>query len=121
MIELVHDKSQIDTLHTSMVSLCFSQTMGAKVATQSHLLTNSRNDLPGLTSPDWLHETIVLGVEEDEVILVTNDFRISCKILFQTIPDTGIDNNFLTFTSFLFLDPKSWFDVLVVIQEMLNL
>ena len=60
---------------------------------------------------DWLHETINLCVEEDDVVLVTDEFRISRKILFQGLSDTSVDHDFLTFASFLFLDPKSWFDV----------
>jgi hypothetical protein len=27
-------------------------------------LANSRDDLPELASPDWFHETFVVGVEE---------------------------------------------------------
>jgi hypothetical protein len=92
----------------------------AKVATQTNLLTNCGNDLLGLTTPDWLYETTIFCIEEDEVILVTNDFRISCKILFQVISDTGIDHDILTFASLLLFDPKSLLDSLTVIQEMLN-
>jgi hypothetical protein len=76
---------------------------------------NIGNDLPGLAPSDRLHETISLGVEENIVVLVTDEFRISRKILFQGLSDTSVDHDFLTFASFLFLDPKSWFDVLVFI------
>jgi hypothetical protein len=100
------------------LTLFFSPGLRTRLA---HLLANSYYDLPGLASLGWLHESIVLGVEENEVVLVSNDFRISYNILFQTIPDTGIDHNFLTFASFLLLDPKSLFNKLKVIQEMVNM
>jgi hypothetical protein len=63
-------------------------------------------DLPCLTTPDRLYETIGLGIEKDEVVLVTDDFRISCKILFEGFIDTVIDHDFLAFTPFPFFDPK---------------
>jgi hypothetical protein len=77
--------------------------------------------LAGLRSPDWLHETIELGVEEDEVVLVLINFRISCKILFEGFLDTVINHDFLTFAALLCFDPKSPLDVLIVIQGMVNL
>jgi len=95
--------------------------MCAKVASQTHLIADCSNDIPGLASPDRFHETIILSIEEDEIVLVTDDFRISSKILFQGIPDTGVDHNFLSFSLLLFFDPKSSFDILMVIQKMLNL
>jgi hypothetical protein len=37
VIKLVHDQSQVDPLHTGMVSPGFSQTVGTEIAWQSHL------------------------------------------------------------------------------------
>jgi hypothetical protein len=48
---------------------------------QAYLLTNGHNDFPGFTTLNRLPETISLSLNEDEVDVVTNDFRISRKIL----------------------------------------
>ena len=104
-----------------MISPSLSQAVCAEVAAQAHELTDGGDDFPGLAMFDRFHETIVLSIEIDEVGWVTDDFRISCKILFQGIPDTGIDHDFLTSVPLLLFDPKSSSDLLLVIQEMLNL
>jgi hypothetical protein len=74
-----------------------------------------------LISSDRLHETIRFCIEEDEVVLVTDDLRISIKNLFHGLPEPGIGHNFPTFTLLLFFDTKSMLDVLLVTQEMVNL
>jgi len=84
-------------------------------------LADSGDDLPGLATFDWFFEMIGFGTEKDEMRMITSDFRICCKILIKGIPDTGIDHDFLTFAPLLFLDPKSSFDILIVVQEMFNL
>ena len=96
-------------MHTGMISPGFSLAVCTEVATQSHLLVNSRNDPPGLASSDWLHETLNLCIEEDKVVFITDKFRMSSKIFLQGLADTGVDHNFLTFAPFLFFDPKSFF------------
>ena len=52
VIKLVHDQRQVHTLHASMVSPGFSQTVRAEVAAQAHLLTDGSDDFPGLATPD---------------------------------------------------------------------
>jgi len=93
----------------------------SEVTTQAYLLTNGHNDLPGLTTLDRLPEIVVLGIKEDEVDLIADDFRINSKILFEGFLDTVINHDFLPFAALLFFDPKSPLDMLIVIQEMVNL
>ena len=121
MIELVHDQRQIHALHSSVIAPGLTQAMCAEVTTQPHLFANGRDDLPGLATPDRLQKTVVLSIEEDEVVLVTDNFRVCCNLLIQCILDTVINHDFLTFATLLFFDPKSPLDVLIVIQEMVNL
>jgi hypothetical protein len=85
------------------------------------LLKDDSNDFPGLAASDWLHETVILGIEKDEMGMITSNFRIGSQILFEGFLDPGIDHDFLTFAPLLLLDPKLSLDMLIVIQEMLNL
>ena len=85
MIELVHDQRQVHTLHMSVISSSLSQTVGAEIAAQSHLFTDSGDDLPGLATPDWFFEMTSFGVEKDEMVAVIRDSWLRNKVFVQSI------------------------------------
>lgn len=101
MFEPVHDKSKILALNTCVIPPGFSQALCTGVATRYHPLTNIRNDLPCLTPPDWPSKTTAFLIVENEVVLITDDFRICRKLIFQGLSDTGVNHDFRTFASFL--------------------
>ncbi len=51
-------------------------------AAQAHLLTDSGDDFPGLTSSDRLHQIVGFGIEKGEVVMIASDLRIYCKLFF---------------------------------------
>ena len=51
-------------------------------AAQAHLLTDSGDDFPGLTSSDRSHQIVGFGIEKGEVVMIASDLRIYCKIFF---------------------------------------
>jgi len=51
-------------------------------AAQAHLLTDSGDDFPGLTSSDRSYQIVGFGIEKGEVVMIASDLRIYCKIFF---------------------------------------
>ena len=48
MVELVHDQRQIHTLQTGMIPPGLSQTVSAEVSSQTNLLADGSDELPGI-------------------------------------------------------------------------
>ena len=93
--------------HAGMNPPGLSQTVCTEVAVQSHLMTDSSNDLPGLTSLDRL---VGLCVEDKRVFPPVCYIRIFLQIFTEGFSNALIDGNFMSLASLLFLDPKSAFD-----------
>ena len=77
MVELVHDQRQIYTLQTGMVSPGFSQAVGAKVSSQSDLIADGSDELPGLTTANGFRKILLFCVEEKEMMGITGYLGIS--------------------------------------------
>ena len=121
MIELVHNKRQVHSLHTSVISPGFPQTMGAVISTQPNLIADRNDELPGLTSLDGFGETICLGVEKHEVIWFFSNTMIGFQIFTECLSNALVDDNLMPLVAFLLLDPKALPDMSLVVYKIRNL
>ena len=87
MVELVHNKRQVHSLHAGVISPGFPQTMGAVISPQPNLITDRNDEFPGLTSLDGFGETICLGVEKHEVIGFFSNTMIGFQIFTECLPN----------------------------------
>jgi len=94
--------------------------VSAIIASQPNIMADRNDKLPGLSSLDGLGIGVHLGVEENEVLEVINNTRIRCQIFFKRFSDALIDHHFMSFFSFLFLDPEAPLEASLVIQKMAN-
>jgi hypothetical protein len=63
-----------------MVTPGLSQAMGAEVPSQTNLIANGGDKLPGLPTPNRNSETIGIGVEEKEMQGIICDIGVRRKI-----------------------------------------
>lgn len=118
VIELVHDKRQVHSLHAGVISPGFPQAVGTVITSQSNTMANRNDEFPGLSSLDWFGVGIRLGVEEHGVLGVIGNTRVSCQIFFKRFSDTLVDHYFVSFVPFLFVNPEALFVTPLVIQKM---
>jgi hypothetical protein len=103
-----------------MITPSLSQTVGAIVAFQPNIMADSSDELPSLSSMDWLPIIVSFAIKEKEVIWVVCDIVIGCQILCQDFFDTIIYNNLVAFSMLLLFDPKAALDTPLVVQEIAN-
>jgi hypothetical protein len=99
--------AQIHTLHPGVITPRLPQGVGAKVAPQPNVPTDSSNELPGLAAPDGFAEAAGSGVEEDEVIGVTRDGGVGGQVFPQRLPDAVIKDDLLALAAFFLAQPKA--------------
>ena len=121
MVKLVHNKSQIHSLHTGVISPGFPQGMGTVISSQPNIITDRNDELPGLPASNGFSEITRFGVEEKEMLGITGDIGVNRKILPEYFPDTGIDKDIVAFAPFLLFDSETLFDGLSIIHEMTDL
>jgi hypothetical protein len=112
MVELVHNKRQVHSLHAGVISPGFPQTMGAVISPQPNIIADRTDELPGLTSLDRFRVAIRLGVEKYEVFGVIGNALVGCQIFVERLADALIDDNFMALVALLLFDPKPLFDPL---------
>jgi hypothetical protein len=109
VIELVHNKRQIHSLHAGVIPQDFPQAMSAEVAGQSNITADINDELPSLPSIDGSRLAIHFGVKEHKVLRVLSNTRICLQIFFENFLGALIDHHFVTFVPFLFVNPEATF------------
>ena len=106
MVELVHHKRQIHSVHAGVISPSFPQAMGAVISSQPNIMADRGDELPGLTSLDGFGVAIRLGVEKNEVFGILRNAMVSFQIPIDCLPNAPVDDNFMWLVAFLLFDPK---------------
>jgi len=109
MIEFVHNKRQVHSLHAGVIPPGFPQAMSAEVAGQSNITADINDEFPGLPSLDGPRVAIHFGVKEHKVLRVLSNTRISLQLFFENFLDALIDHHFVAFVPFLFVNPEATF------------
>lgn len=118
VVQFVHDERQVYPAHARMVPPGLAKAMGSKVAVQTHISADRCDELPALPAFDRMRIIVVFGIEENEVLLLLPDPRVSSQVFFQGFLDAIVDDHLLSFAPFLFLDPKALPDMSLVIYKM---
>ncbi|MGB5844939.1 MAG: hypothetical protein WBG94_10875, partial [Anaerolineales bacterium] len=109
------------SLHAGVISPGFPQAVSTVIASQPNSTTDRNNELPGLSTLDGFGVDIHLGIEEDKVLRVLDNIRVSLQIFPQGFPDTIINIDLVPFSPLLLLDPKPSLWSAAFIDEMSDL
>ena len=101
-----------------MVTPGLSQAVGAEIASQTNLLADRSNELPGLATTNRDVEIIGLRIEKEEMLWIAGHVGVGHKIFVEYLPDACIDKDLVAFATFLLFDLETAFDTLLSIHNM---
>ncbi len=92
MVEFMHDEGQIHPIHPGMITPSFPKCMGTVISPQARILADIGNNDPYLAAVNGLVVIMGPGIEEEVVIGVFLDIRISGPVFLQGFFDAVVDN-----------------------------